>query len=85
MLGRFIKKKSKFFRSASTSINAENWITHLEKIIDVIGCSENKKVRLAIYKLEYDAQKWSKSLKATQGDGFIDALIWSNFRDLFYQ
>ena len=54
-LERFQKQKPQSFSSAPTPIEAENWIAHLEKIFDVLGCSDNQRVLLAAYKLEGDA------------------------------
>nr|GEY63678.1 hypothetical protein [Tanacetum cinerariifolium] len=34
---------------------AENWIAHIEKIFEVLGCGDQFKARLATYKLEGDA------------------------------
>nr|GFC82133.1 zinc finger, CCHC-type, retrotransposon Gag domain protein [Tanacetum cinerariifolium] len=45
------------FRTGSGSSNAapvdaENWISHMEKIFDVMGCEDAFEIRLAIYKFE---------------------------------
>ncbi|XP_074324026.1 uncharacterized protein LOC141660947 [Apium graveolens] len=42
-LERFVKQKPDSFSSAPTSIDAENWIVHLEKIFDALGCDEIQK------------------------------------------
>nr|GFB85878.1 zinc finger, CCHC-type, retrotransposon Gag domain protein [Tanacetum cinerariifolium] len=33
-------------------VDAENWISHMEKILDVMGCEDAFKTRLAVYKFE---------------------------------
>nr|GFD08480.1 zinc finger, CCHC-type, retrotransposon Gag domain protein [Tanacetum cinerariifolium] len=33
----------------------ENWISHMDKIFDVMGCEDAFKTRLAVYKFEGDA------------------------------
>ncbi|GJT59299.1 hypothetical protein Tco_1002832 [Tanacetum coccineum] len=38
-----------------TSCVAEDWITHMEKLFQVLGCPDNFKTRLAAFKLEGDA------------------------------
>ena len=83
-LERFQKQKPHSFSSAPTPIDAENWIAHLEKIFDVLGCSDNQKVVLATYKLEGDAQRWWKAIKITN-DGFVETLTWAGFCEVFYQ
>ncbi|GJY87325.1 putative nucleotidyltransferase, ribonuclease H [Tanacetum coccineum] len=54
-LERFQKQKPQTFSSASTLVEAENWIAHIEKIFEVLGCGDQFKARLATYKLEGDA------------------------------
>nr|GFC87802.1 hypothetical protein [Tanacetum cinerariifolium] len=38
--------------SGSSNADAENWISHMEKIFDVMGCDDVFKTRLAVYKFE---------------------------------
>nr|GFD14375.1 reverse transcriptase domain-containing protein [Tanacetum cinerariifolium] len=49
---RFTKLKPLAFRSAATPSEAEDWITHMEKLFQVLGCPDNFKTRLAAFKLE---------------------------------
>ncbi|GJZ61031.1 zinc finger, CCHC-type, retrotransposon gag domain protein [Tanacetum coccineum] len=62
-LERFRKEKPQNFSSVSTPVEAENWITHIEKIFDVLGCDDQFKARLATYKLEGDAHSWWMAYK----------------------
>ncbi|GJT80105.1 hypothetical protein Tco_1054447 [Tanacetum coccineum] len=39
-LERFNKQKPRTFEKAVTPVDAENWISHLEKIFDVMGCDD---------------------------------------------
>ncbi|GKC84153.1 hypothetical protein Tco_1139870 [Tanacetum coccineum] len=55
---RFTKLKPLAFRSAVTPAEAEDWITHMEKLFQVLGCPDNFKTRLAAFKLEGDALSW---------------------------
>ncbi|XP_074346424.1 uncharacterized protein LOC141685206 [Apium graveolens] len=84
-LERFVKQKPDSFSTAPTPIDAENWIGHLEKIFDALGCDEIQKVRLAVYKLEGDAQRWWRGVKATKGDQYAEALEWQGFKEVFYE
>ncbi|GJW26522.1 hypothetical protein Tco_0040333 [Tanacetum coccineum] len=54
-LERFRKEKPQTFSSASTPVEAENWIAHIEKIFEVLGYDDQFKARLTTYKLEGDA------------------------------
>nr|GFA74472.1 hypothetical protein [Tanacetum cinerariifolium] len=51
-LERFNKQKPHSFEKATAPVDAENWISHMEKIFDVMGCEDAFKTRLAVYKFE---------------------------------
>ncbi|GJS92439.1 DNA helicase [Tanacetum coccineum] len=67
---RFNKLKPLAFRSAATPAEAEDWITHMEKLFQVLGCPDNFKTRLAAFKLEGDALSWWKAHLRTQDPVF---------------
>ncbi|GJU71536.1 putative reverse transcriptase domain-containing protein [Tanacetum coccineum] len=83
---RFTKLKPLAFRSAATPAEAEDWITHMEKLFQVLGCPDNFKTRLGAFKLEGDALSWWKAHLHTQvgGDAFADTCTWVAFREIFY-
>ncbi|GKD28987.1 hypothetical protein Tco_1239765, partial [Tanacetum coccineum] len=83
---RFNKLKPLAFRSAATPAEAEDWITHMEKLFQVLGCPDNFKTRLAAFKLEGDALSWWKAHLRTQvgGDAFADTCTWVAFREIEY-
>ncbi|GJZ89956.1 zinc finger, CCHC-type, retrotransposon gag domain protein [Tanacetum coccineum] len=84
-LERFQKQKPETFSSASTPVEAENWIAHIEKIFEVLGCGDLFKARLATYKLEGDAHSWWRAYKqAKGGDAYVATLSWNDFRDIFF-
>nr|GFC16145.1 hypothetical protein [Tanacetum cinerariifolium] len=51
-LERFNKQKPHSFEKATAPVDVENWISHMEKIFDVMGCEDEFKTRLAVYKFE---------------------------------
>ncbi|GKF45303.1 zinc finger, CCHC-type, retrotransposon gag domain protein, partial [Tanacetum coccineum] len=60
----------------------ENWIAHIEKIFEVLGCDDQFK---ATYKLEGDAHSWWRAYKqAKGGDAYVATLSWNDFRDIFF-
>nr|GFB67643.1 zinc finger, CCHC-type, retrotransposon Gag domain protein [Tanacetum cinerariifolium]GFB86057.1 zinc finger, CCHC-type, retrotransposon Gag domain protein [Tanacetum cinerariifolium] len=83
---RFTKLKPLAFRSAATPAEAEDWITNMEKLFQVLGCPDNFKTRLAAFKLEGDALTWWKAHLLTQvgGDAFVDTCAWVTFHEIFY-
>ncbi|GKB23850.1 putative nucleotidyltransferase, ribonuclease H, partial [Tanacetum coccineum] len=84
-LERFQKQKPQTFSSASTPVEAENWIAHIEKIFEVLECDDQFKARLVTYKLEGDAHSWWRAYKqAKGGDAYVATLSWNDFRDIFF-
>ncbi|GJX43215.1 zinc finger, CCHC-type, retrotransposon gag domain protein [Tanacetum coccineum] len=66
-------------------VDAENWISHMEKIFDVMDCNDAFKTRLAVYKFEGDALAWWKAYKqAKGGDVWVLTLTWAAFKELFF-
>ncbi|PWA65428.1 zinc finger, CCHC-type, Retrotransposon gag domain protein [Artemisia annua] len=82
-LKEFSKEKPKSFSSASSPSEAEDWLGHIEKLFEVLGCEDEFKARLATYKFEGDALNWWKSYKAAKGDDFMTTLTWAGFREIF--
>ncbi|GKB65116.1 putative reverse transcriptase domain-containing protein [Tanacetum coccineum] len=84
-LERVGKQKPRSFSSATTPVDAKNWIAHIEKIFEVLGCADELKARLASYKLEGDALNWWKAFKhAKEGKTYVATLSWKDFRDIFF-
>ncbi|GJU16525.1 zinc finger, CCHC-type, retrotransposon gag domain protein [Tanacetum coccineum] len=84
---RFTKLKPLAFRSAATPAEAEDWITHMEKLFQVLGCPDNFKTRLAAFKLEGDAETGGKLILRTQVevDAFAETCTWVCLvREIFY-
>ncbi|PWA53758.1 reverse transcriptase domain-containing protein [Artemisia annua] len=82
-LENFSKEKPKSFSSASSPSEAEDWLGHIEKLFEVLGCGDEFKARLATYKFEGDALNWWKSYKAAKGDDFMTTLTWAGFQEIF--
>nr|GEX55423.1 hypothetical protein [Tanacetum cinerariifolium] len=51
-LERFNKQNPRSFEKATAPVDTENWISHMEKIFDVMGCEDAFKTRLTAYKFE---------------------------------
>nr|GFB37513.1 hypothetical protein [Tanacetum cinerariifolium] len=75
-LERFNKQKPHSFEKATAPVDAENWISHMEKIFDVMGCEDEFKTRLAVYKFEGNALKG--------GDAWLVTVTWADFKKLFF-
>nr|GFA91726.1 hypothetical protein [Tanacetum cinerariifolium] len=81
----FNKQKPRSFEKATAPVDAENWISHMEKIFDVMGCENAFKTRLAVYKFEGNALAWWKAYKqAKGGDVWLIIVTWAEFKKLFF-
>nr|GFB29684.1 hypothetical protein [Tanacetum cinerariifolium] len=78
-LERFNKQKPHSFEKATAPVDAENWISHMEKIFDVMGCEDAFKTRLAVYKFEGNALAWWKAYKQE-----LITVTWADFKKLFF-
>nr|GEW63972.1 hypothetical protein [Tanacetum cinerariifolium] len=84
-LERFNKQKPHSFEKVTAPVEAENWISHMEKIFDVMGCEDAFKTRLAVYKFEGNALAWWKAYKqAKGGDAWLITVTWADFKKLFF-
>nr|GEZ45794.1 hypothetical protein [Tanacetum cinerariifolium] len=84
-LERFNKQKPHSFEKATAPVDAKNWISHMEKIFDVMGCEDAFKTRLAVYKFEGNAFAWWKAYKqAKGGDAWLITVTWEEFKKLFF-
>ncbi|GJZ85711.1 retrotransposon protein, putative, ty3-gypsy subclass, partial [Tanacetum coccineum] len=74
-----------YHNGAGSSVDAENWIAHIEKLFEVLGCADEFKARLTSYKLEGDALSWWKAVKQAKGDEtYVATLPWKDFHKLFF-
>ncbi|GJX20417.1 zinc finger, CCHC-type, retrotransposon gag domain protein, partial [Tanacetum coccineum] len=84
-LERFGKQKPRYFSSATTPVDAKNWIAHIKNLFEVLGCADEFQARLASYKLEGDALSLWKAVKqAKGGETYVATLPWKDFRKLFF-
>nr|GFB21688.1 zinc finger, CCHC-type, retrotransposon Gag domain protein [Tanacetum cinerariifolium] len=82
---RFAQRFARSSVPATAHVDAENWISHIEKIFDVMGCEDAFKTRLAVYKFEGDALAWWKAYKqAKGGDVWLITVTWAEFKELFF-
>nr|GFD53538.1 zinc finger, CCHC-type, retrotransposon Gag domain protein [Tanacetum cinerariifolium] len=70
---------------ATAPVDAENWISHMEKIFDVMGYEDVFKTRLAVYNFEGNALAWWKAYKqAKGGDAWLVMVTWADFKKVFF-
>ncbi|GJT80014.1 putative nucleotidyltransferase, ribonuclease H [Tanacetum coccineum] len=77
---RFTKLKPLAFRSAATPAEAEDWITHMEKLFSILGCPDNFKTTSCLFKLEGDALAVESSLAYSYGGDAIADTCHQEYR-----
>ncbi|KAA0047501.1 hypothetical protein E6C27_scaffold498G001280 [Cucumis melo var. makuwa] len=78
---RLKKLGATVFEGSTDPTDVENWLNMLEKCFDVMNCPEERKVRLATFLLQKEAEGWWKSILARRSDA--RALDWQTFRGIF--
>ena len=64
---------------------AETWIMQMEKIFDMVGCTEVQKVYFSSFKLKGEAEQWWRSTKKTLPLEEDEILTWTIFLEAFYE
>ena len=65
---RLKKLGATVFEGSTDPADAENWLNMLEKCFNVMNCPEERKVRLATFLLQKEAEGWWKSILARRSD-----------------
>lgn len=90
---RMSSHKPKTYDGESDPVKFEDWIFYIEKLLDVVSCPQNLRVKLASFYLEGPAELWWRNLKQTFAGGVEDEnhpnnLTWDAFleklKDRFY-
>ncbi|XP_057958743.1 uncharacterized protein LOC131151520 [Malania oleifera] len=85
-IDQFTQLKPLAFVASADPIRIENWIREIEKILDVLNCTEKQKVAFAMFKLTSEAQRWWESVKMLEKHQPIPVVMtWTRFRDIFFE
>ncbi|XP_022891967.1 uncharacterized protein LOC111406831 [Olea europaea var. sylvestris] len=79
---RATKLGAKGFTGTTDPIVAQAWMTKIERVFDVMGCSNDQKLCLATFLLEEGAYDWWQSVQSAYLDPSIST--WTDFRRIFY-
>ncbi|XP_057953795.1 uncharacterized protein LOC131148076 [Malania oleifera] len=84
-IDQFTRLKPHVFMGSVNPVQAENWIGKIEKILDVLNCTEKQKVDFATFKLPGEVERWWKSIRMLEEHRPIPvAISWAHFRELFF-
>ncbi|XP_056168702.1 uncharacterized protein LOC130138507 [Syzygium oleosum] len=84
LVEQFIKLKPPKFSGKGDLEAAPRWVEELEKDFEVLECTDNEKVTLAVYQLQDNANNWWKAT----GDRILPegtARTWTVFTESFYE
>ncbi|KAK6163678.1 hypothetical protein DH2020_000542 [Rehmannia glutinosa] len=70
------------FKGKEGPIAAEEWLLKLERIFDHMECTEEQKVRCAIFQLADDAGHWWASHARTMTEEQKQTLTWNEFKEI---
>ncbi|XP_022030567.2 uncharacterized protein LOC110931483, partial [Helianthus annuus] len=71
------------FDGKKGAIEAHEWLSEVEAILDVSDCHERNKVRFAVHLFKSEALFWWRIQKQTRGDDLAHRLSWKEFSELF--
>jgi hypothetical protein len=82
-LRQFLKLKPPAFHGSANPLASEDWQKEVEKIFDVMHCSDEEKVTFAVFMLQGGASDWWGVHKTKYTEGFV--VTWRLFKEEFYQ
>ncbi|XP_038887112.1 uncharacterized protein LOC120077296 [Benincasa hispida] len=71
------------FEGTKDPIDVEAWMNQIGKCFEVMRCPEHRKVSLATFLLQKQAEDWWKLLKNRRGDQ--EEICWEEFRKAFFE
>jgi hypothetical protein len=80
-LGEFQHLKPPAFSGTSNPLEAEDWITAMEKAFQAIECTDTEMVNFAVYMLKSSAFEWWDAHKKSYPENY--QVTWSTFKDDF--
>ncbi|XP_057949339.1 uncharacterized protein LOC131144622 [Malania oleifera] len=85
-IDQFTRLKPPILKGSADPIRVENWIRDIEKVLDVLNCTEKQNVAFATFKLTGKAQRWWESVKKLEEHRPIPVVMtWGYIRELFFE
>ena len=82
-LREFRRLKPPVFQGSANPIEAEDWLTEIEKSFDAMHCPDEEKVTLATFTLQGGAFDWWTVHKKKYPEGYL--FTWLLFKEEFYR
>ncbi|KAM0849221.1 hypothetical protein ACQ4PT_053871 [Festuca glaucescens] len=80
---KFLRLNPPAFHGSAKPLEAEDWLTEIEKIFDAMRCPDEEKVSLATFMLQGGAFDWWGVHKNKYTEGFV--VTWRLFKEEFYK
>ncbi|XP_028553180.1 uncharacterized protein LOC114580285, partial [Dendrobium catenatum] len=72
------------FTGAGEPIDAENWLLRVEKILESMHCPADRRVTLATFALDGEAERWWRGLMLEKYSGRdASRILWEDFVEVF--
>ncbi|KAM0828413.1 hypothetical protein ACQ4PT_067575 [Festuca glaucescens] len=81
-LRQFLKLKQPAFHGSANPLASEDWLKVVEKIFDVMHCTDEEKVTFAVFMLQGGASDWWRVNKNKYIKDFV--VTWKIFKEEFY-
>ncbi|XP_020690858.1 uncharacterized protein LOC110105623, partial [Dendrobium catenatum] len=83
-LKHFQSLKPPLFKGGVDARSAEDWIIRIEKVLNGMRCPENRRVSLAIFMLEGEAERWWRGQQLEKFRGKSEEqIMWEEFEQVF--
>ena len=73
---RLCKMKPPLFEGTTNSLEAENWLSTMETILDFMELRDEKKITCAVYVLRKEARCWWDAVKSRR---VVQSMTWAVF------
>jgi len=75
-LEKFLKLHPPAFRGEADPMQAEEWLRHIVKILDVMECTKNQRVAFTTFMFQGEAEQWWEMVKGG-AESTGEELTWS--------
>ena len=81
LVEQFRKMQPPIFKGELDPLVAEDWISSIERIFNLINCPDARKVACATFMLQHGARHWWDSTARSRPQGHM--WTWEEFKELF--
>ncbi|XP_059455138.1 uncharacterized protein LOC132185376 [Corylus avellana] len=83
--GNFNRQRPPIFDGQPDAIATENWVLQIEKLMDVMNCTEEQRVKYATFYLTEGAERWWTAQKEHLQQRLGAIIPWMDFKEAFLE